>query len=156
MDNLSVKNILKGILTDDLIFENEPMGNHTTFRTGGTANFFVTPRTEEEIVCLMKELKDIPHMFMGNGSNLLFSDSGYKGVVVQIGSKFSEIRVEGNNIIAQSGALLSKIANVALEHGLGGMEFASGIPGTIGGALRMNAGANGTEIGSLVSEVSGF
>ncbi len=151
MDNLSVKNILKGILIDDLIFENEPMGKHTTFRTGGTANFFVTPRTEEEIVCLMKELKDIPHMFMGNGSNLLFLDSGYQGVVVQIGSKFSEIRVEGNNIIAQSGALLSKIANVALEHGLGGMEFASGIPGSLGGAVVMNAGAYGREMKDVVT-----
>lgn len=150
MDNSSVRNILSGILTDDLIFENESMGRHTTFRTGGNASFFVTPSTEEQIVALMKELKDVPHIVMGNGSNLLFTDKGYDGVVVQIGSKFSEIRVDGNHIIAQSGALLSKVANVACEHSLGGMEFASGIPGSLGGAVAMNAGAYGREMKDVV------
>lgn len=150
MDNSSVRNILNNILSGDLIFENEPMSRHTTFRAGGNADFYVTPRTEEQIVVLMRELKNIPHMFMGNGSNLLFTDKGYDGVVVQTGSKFSDIRVEGNNIIAQSGALLSKIANVALENGLGGFEFASGIPGSVGGAVAMNAGAYGREMKDVV------
>lgn len=151
MDNSSVRNILNNILSEDLIFENEPMSKHTTFRAGGNADFYVTPRTEEQIVALMRELKNIPHMFMGNGSNLLFTDKGYEGVVVQTGSKFSDIRVEGNNITAQSGALLSKIANVALENGLGGFEFASGIPGSLGGAVAMNAGAYGREMKDVVA-----
>lgn len=150
MDNSSVKNVLKNILSDDLIFENEPMGRHTTFRTGGNAAFFVTPVNQEQIAELVRELKDIPHMFMGNGSNLLFTDGGYDGVVIQLGSKFADIQVVGNDIIAEGGALLSKIANVALENGLGGFEFASGIPGALGGAVAMNAGAYGREMKDVV------
>ncbi len=150
MNYSSVRNILNGILTDDIIFENEPMSRHTTFRTGGSASFFVTPSTEQQIVNLVQELKDVPHMVVGNGSNLLYKDEGYEGVVIHIGSKFSEIRVDDNNIIAQSGALLSKISNVALYRGLGGMEFASGIPGTLGGAVYMNAGAYGREMKDVV------
>lgn len=150
MDNSSIRDILKGILTDDLIFENEPMSRHITFRAGGNAMFFVTPENEEQIVSLVKALKGIPHIFIGNGSNLLFTDKGYEGVVVQIGSRFSKITVEGNYITAQSGALLSKIANVACENGLGGMEFASGIPGSLGGAVVMNAGAYGGEMKDIV------
>lgn len=150
MDISSVRDILKNILTEDLIFENEPMGKHTTFRTGGNADFFVTPCSMEQIVKIQKELKGIPHIFIGNGSNILFRDEGYHGVVVQIGNKFADIRVEGNKLIAQSGALLSKIANVALEHDLGGMEFASGIPGSLGGAVAMNAGAYGGEMKDIV------
>ena len=150
MDNSSVRNILENILSDDLIFENEPMGRHTTFRTGGNVTFYVTPESEEQIIALVKSLKGIPHMFMGNGSNLLFTDKGYDGVVVEIGSKYSQIIVDGNEITAQSGALLSKVANVALEHGLGGMEFAAGIPGSIGGAVVMNAGAYGGEMKDIV------
>lgn len=150
MDNSSVRNILTNILSDDLIFENEPMSRHTTFRAGGNASFFVTPCTQQQIVDLMAELKDVPHMFMGNGSNLLFTDGGYEGIVIQIGNKFADICVEGNDIIAQSGALLSKIANVAWENGLGGFEFASGIPGSLGGAVAMNAGAYGREMKDVV------
>ncbi len=150
MDNSSVRNILKNILSDDLIFENEPMSRHTTFRTGGNALFFVTPCTQQQIAELMTQLKDIPHIFMGNGSNLLFGDGGYDGVVIQIGNRFSDIRVDGNYIIAESGALLSKIANVAWENGLGGFEFASGIPGSLGGAVAMNAGAYGREMKDVV------
>ena len=151
MDNSAVRNILENILTENLIFENESMGKHTTFRTGGNATFYVTPENEEQIVALANELKGIPHMFMGNGSNLLFTDGGYDGVVIEIGSKFSKITVEDNCIIAESGALLSKVANVALEHGLGGMEFAAGIPGSIGGAVAMNAGAYGGEMKDIVT-----
>ncbi len=151
MDNLSVRNILEDILPERLIFENEPMKKHTTFRAGGNAEFFVTPENEKQITELLSGLKDVNHMFMGNGSNLLFADKGYEGVVIQIGSKFSEIQVDGNNIIAQSGALLSKIANVAAEYGLGGMEFASGIPGSLGGAVAMNAGAYGREMKDVVA-----
>ncbi len=150
MDNSSVRDILKSVLTENLIFENEPMSKHTTFRAGGNAAFYVTPESEEQIIALVKALKGTKHMFMGNGSNLLFTDKGYDGVVVEFGSKYSQITVEGNNIIAESGALLSKVANVALEHGLGGMEFAAGIPGSIGGAVAMNAGAYGGEMKDIV------
>ena len=150
MDNSAVRNILVNILTEDLIFENEPMSKHTTFRTGGNAAFYVTPENEEQIVALIKALKGTSYMFMGNGSNLLFTDKGYDGVVVHIGSKFADITVEGNQITAQSGALLSKVANVACENGLGGMEFASGIPGSLGGAVVMNAGAYGGEMKDIV------
>lgn len=150
MDNSAVRKILTNILSEDLIFENEPMKKHTTFRAGGNASFFATPCNEEQIVALMKELKGIPHMFVGNGSNILFTDKGYDGVVIQIGSRFSEITVNGNEITAQSGALLSKVANVALENGLGGMEFAAGIPGSVGGAVAMNAGAYGGEMKDIV------
>jgi len=150
LDNSSVREILNSILTEDLIFENEPMGRHTTFRTGGKASFFVTPCNEQQIIELIKKLKDIPYMFIGNGSNLLFDDGGYEGVVIQIGSKFANIRVEGNDIVAESGALLSKIAHIALENGLGGFEFASGIPGSLGGAVVMNAGAYGREMKDVV------
>ena len=151
MNISSVRDILKNILTEDLIFENEPMGKHTTFRAGGNAAFYVTPENERQIVALANALKGVPHMFMGNGSNLLFTDDGYDGVVIGIGSRFSKITVEDNCIIAESGALLSKVANVALEHGLGGMEFAAGIPGSIGGAVAMNAGAYGGEMKDIVA-----
>lgn len=150
MDNSSVRNILSGILEKELIYENEPMSRHTSFKVGGNAAFLVTPETEQQVVALKKALRDINHIVIGKGSNLLFPDEGYDGVVVELGSLFSDIKVCGNEIIAQSGALLSKIANIAAEHGLGGFEFASGIPGSLGGAVAMNAGAYGGEMKDVV------
>lgn len=150
MDNSSVRSILNGILRQDLILENEPMSRHTTFRVGGNAAFLVTPENEEQIVKIMSSLSEVPHMVMGNGSNLLFSDDGYDGVVIELGARFAEIKVSGTQITAQSGALLSKIANTAAEYGLGGFEFASGIPGSLGGAVAMNAGAYGKEMKDVV------
>ncbi|MBR0278120.1 MAG: UDP-N-acetylmuramate dehydrogenase [Clostridia bacterium] len=147
----SVKNILKTVLDENLIYENEPMSRHTSFRTGGNARWFVTPKTEEQVAQLCKVLSDYPHMVMGNGSNLLFTDGGYDGIVVSLGGKFSDIDVNGNEITAQSGALLSKVAQIAYKNGLGGMEFASGIPGSVGGAVFMNAGAYGGEMKDIVS-----
>ena len=150
MDNSLVRNILSGILANELIYENEPMSRHTSFKVGGNAAFLVTPETEQQVIALKKALRDINHIVIGKGSNLLFPDEGYDGVVVELGSRFSDIKVCGNEIIAQSGALLSKIANVAAEHGLGGFEFASGIPGSLGGAVAMNAGAYGGEMKDVV------
>lgn len=150
MDNSSVRNILSGTLEKELIYENEPMSRHTSFKVGGNAAFLVTPETEQQVVALKKALRDINHIVIGKGSNLLFPDEGYDGVVVELGSLFSDIKVCGNEIIAQSGALLSKIANIAAEHGLGGFEFASGIPGSLGGAVAMNAGAYGGEMKDVV------
>lgn len=134
------------------IFINEPLKNHVSFKTGGNAAYFVTPATLEELVCLVKTLKsnNEKYFIMGNGSNILVSDSGFDGVVICIGKNMSEISVSGNEITAMSGALLSKIANVALKNSLSGFEFASGIPGSLGGAVIMNAGAYDGEMKDVV------
>lgn len=150
MDKSIVRSILEKILTPQQIFEDEPLSRHTSFKTGGNATFLVMPETADQISELLKSLKDVRHMIIGNGSNLLFPDDGYDGVVIALGHNFSKITVEGETITAQSGALLSKIANVAADNGLGGFEFASGIPGSLGGAVYMNAGAYGREIKDVV------
>ena len=123
----------------------EPMSRHTTFRIGGPADYFVTPHTKEEIrqvIRLCKE-EEIPFAILGNGSNLLVGDKGFRGVIIQLFKNFSDIIIEEETIYAQSGALLVRLANQAAEQGLTGLEFASGIPGTLGGAVVMNAGAYG-------------
>lgn len=135
--------------------EFEPMMKHTTFRIGGPARYFFMPKNTEEIRQLLsycrKEKKK--YMVLGNGSNMLFPDEGYDGIIIYIGGNMSEIRVEGTSLYAEAGALLSKTAVVAREHGLTGLEFAAGIPGTIGGAMVMNAGAYGGEMKDVVSSV---
>lgn len=139
---------LCGILGEENILKNEPMKNHTTFRVGGSADWFVTPEEEEqvrEIVNVLRREK-IPYYVMGNGSNLLVGDKGYRGAIIQVYKKMNRIRTTDNVIYAQAGALLSKIAAEALAQGLTGLEFASGIPGTLGGAVMMNAGAYGGEM----------
>ena len=130
------------------VSKDEPMSRHTTFRVGGPADFFVTPTEEEEVRAVVNLLKkeNVPYYVIGNGSNLLVGDGGYRGVVIQICKNMNKIRVEGDMVYAQAGALLSKTAAQALEHALTGMEFASGIPGTLGGAVMMNAGAYGGEM----------
>lgn len=137
------------ILGEDNVFQNEPMKNHTTFRVGGPADWFVTPQEEEQVRELVNLLRaeKVPYYVMGNGSNLLVGDKGYRGVIIQIYKKMNQIRtIEDHVIYAQAGALLSKIAAEALEQKLTGLEFASGIPGTLGGAVMMNAGAYGGEM----------
>jgi UDP-N-acetylmuramate dehydrogenase len=122
----------------------EPMEYHTSLHIGGKADYFVTPTDVEEVkavVCLCKS-ENVPYYIMGNGSNLLVSDLGYRGVVLQLGDEFQKASVGEEGIItAQAGILLSRLANIAAEHSLTGFEFASGIPGTLGGAVTMNAGA---------------
>jgi len=147
---------LKGFIPAEDIHLEEPMKNHTTFRVGGPADCLVTLENEEQLKKIQHYLYlvGVPFVVLGNGSNVLVSDDGYRGVVLQIGSKMSDIRVEGNRIIAQAGALLSKVAHVAQEHGLTGMEFASGIPGTVGGGVVMNAGAYGGEMRQVVTKVN--
>lgn len=146
---------LSEILDVDCVKENEPMSGHTTFRVGGPADLFVTPRTKEEVQKTILYLKDnqIPYYILGNGSNLLVSDAGYRGVVVQIFKQMNQIEVKGNLIYAQAGVLLSALANKALEYSLTGLEFVSGIPGTLGGACVMNAGAYGGEMKDVLQEV---
>jgi UDP-N-acetylmuramate dehydrogenase len=116
----------------------------------------VEPQTEEQLSKICRYLKtvDIPFAILGNGSNTLVRDSGYAGVIVHLGNKYSDICVEGNCISAKAGAMLSAVARTAYENGLAGMEFASGIPGTVGGAVVMNAGAYGGEMSRIVTEVT--
>lgn len=131
-----------------IVLENEYLSKHTTFRTGGPAKRFVMPETPAEVAELVKSLKDSgePFIVIGNGSNLLVSDSGYDGTVICISDKLGEIKIQGSTIYAGAGAMLSVVARAARDNGLAGFEFASGIPGSVGGAVFMNAGAYGGEI----------
>lgn len=127
----------------------EPMKNHTTFKVGGNAQVFVTVNSREELSSLMKYIskENLPYFVLGKGSNLLVSDSGIKGAVITLDGEFSEIRIEDNNcIFAGAGASLMKLCRVAQENSLSGIEFAYGIPGSVGGAVFMNAGAYGGEM----------
>lgn len=151
-----IGNRLCEILTGEAVFCEEPMSRHTTFRIGGPAEFLVTPHSAEEIhetVGFCRE-EQIPYVVIGNGSNLLVSDEGVRGVVIKIGKDFSRIRVDGTTLCAEAGALLMQAANAAQEACLTGMEFAGGIPGTVGGACVMNAGAYGGEMKQILSGVS--
>ena len=134
----------------------EPLSAHTTFRIGGTADVFLTPHSQEEIrqILAVCRKEALPYFILGNGSNLLVSDEGYRGVILQIFRNLDEIRVEGNEIHASAGALLSGIAVAAKNASLTGMEFAGGIPGTLGGAVVMNAGAYGGEMKDILKEVT--
>ncbi|MBQ2940794.1 MAG: UDP-N-acetylmuramate dehydrogenase [Clostridia bacterium] len=134
------------------VTENEPMKKHTTFRIGGPARFFAEPSTKEELKALLSESKEfgIAPIVIGRGSNLLVADEGLDTLVISLGERFSEIIVEGNEIYASAGASLSAIAQAALKNSLTGFEFASGIPGSLGGAVYMNAGAYGGEMKDVV------
>ncbi len=135
-----------------IILNNEPMSKHTSFRTGGNADTFIKVESAEDIINIIKEY-DNP-IFIGNGSNLLVSDDGIRGTVVQIYDEFNQISLKEENVIhADAGALLSKIAAFARDNSLTGFEFASGIPGTAGGAVFMNAGAYGGEMKDVVVNV---
>lgn len=155
MDNHRIENKFCNCLGSDNVKQQEPMSRHTTFRIGGPADFYLCPHSTkevQEIVEICKEEK-LPYFVLGNGSNLLVSDKGYRGVVIQLWKNFSDITVKDCCIQAKAGALLSKVAAEALEAGLTGMEFASGIPGTIGGAAFMNAGAYGGEMKDIIKSV---
>ena len=147
---------LNNVIAKDSILTDEPMSRHTTFRVGGPADFFVTPKAKEEVRDVIRICKEagMPYYIIGNGSNLLVSDAGYRGVIVQIYKEMNEVKVEGNLVKAQAGALLSGIAAKALGAELSGFEFASGIPGTIGGACVMNAGAYGGEMKDVLESVT--
>lgn len=133
----------------------EPMSKHTTFRIGGCADIFVTPENDEQILKSVEIAKNnnIDYYIVGNGSNLLVRDNGFRGVIIQIYKSYSNIEVNGNVITAQAGALLSSVAKTAFSNSLTGMECLSGIPGTIGGAVCMNAGAYGAEIKDIITKV---
>ncbi len=143
---------LAAVSGEENVLRDEPMSRHTTFRIGGPADYFVTPKDKGEIRKIIKfcRKEQVPFYVIGNGSNLLVGDRGYRGVIIQIFKQMSKIEVDGERIMAQAGALLSKLAAAALDASLTGFEFASGIPGTLGGALRMNAGAYGGEMKQVV------
>lgn len=147
MLNQDFYNKLAAIVSPEAILENEPMSKHTTFRIGGNAEVFVSPKISQvaDIIKLAKEY-EIPVTIIGNGSNLLVGDKGIPGLVLSFGKDAEEIQVDGNCMIVSAGALLSKIAVEAAKRSLTGFEFAAGIPGTLGGAIVMNAGAYGGEI----------
>lgn len=146
---------IKYRISSERVLTDEPMSKHTTFRIGGNADVFVSISNETELVELIAYLKEeqVPYYIIGNGSNLLVSDKGFNGVIIEIGSNYKDIRVRDNQIIARAGALLSAVSHVALENNLAGMEFASGIPGTVGGAIIMNAGAYGGEMKQVASQI---
>lgn len=145
---------IQALGAERVIFD-EPMSKHTTFRIGGPADVFAMPETYEQIGEILKLCKaeGLPFFVLGNGSNLLVSDKGYRGVIIQMDRNMQEIRLEGNTIRACAGALLSSIAVVARNASLTGFEFAGGIPGTLGGACVMNAGAYGGEMKDVLKEV---
>jgi len=137
------------------VLYNEPMKNHTSFKIGGPVDAMIIPSTEEEIVKAVKLCRDnnIEPFIMGNGSNLLVRDGGIRGVVIKIAHQFGKINIKDNIVYCQSGALLTTTSKRAQKHSLTGIEFANGIPGTIGGAMTMNAGAYGGEMKDIVTKV---
>ena len=139
---------IKSITNEKNIYINEPMSKHTTFKTGGPADIFVVPETKQELLALLK--LDEKKTIIGNGSNLLVRDGGIRGIVIKVATKNYEI--QDDIIIADAGCSIVKLSNIAYQNSLSGLEFACGIPGTLGGALVMNAGAYGGEIGNLVIE----
>ena len=134
---------------------NEPMMKHTSFRAGGEAKWFAVPETVEELKAVLAACKkaDVPWYVIGNGSNLLVSDKGFPGVIISTG-KFDRLEVNGTEINVGAGVMLSKLANTAYKAGLTGLEFAAGIPGTVGGACVMNAGAYGSEMINVLKTVT--
>lgn len=145
---------LQNVMGGSGIFMEEPMKKHTTFRVGGPADVLVQP-DETALAAILALCRQyyVPYSFIGNGSNLLVGDKGIRGVVIEMTDPMGNIEVHGTKITAQAGAMLSKIANTAASNGLGGMEFAAGIPGSVGGAVVMNAGAYGGEMKDIIEKV---
>ena len=147
---------LSKIVEKEQILIEEPMKKHTTFRIGGPAEYLILPQTAEEIADVVKlcRQEEIPWYIVGNGSNLLVADEGVRGVVIQLLRNFNQIQAEGCQIRMQAGAQNAAVAKRALDASLTGFEFAAGIPGTIGGAVVMNAGAYGGEMKDILKEVT--
>ena len=139
---------------EQVIKLNEPMAAHTTFRIGGPADVFAVPENADQAAVILGICREegVPFFILGNGSNLLVSDSGFRGVVIQIYRNMSALKTEGQRITAEAGASLASVSAAARDASLTGLEFASGIPGTVGGAVVMNAGAYGGEIKNVLAE----
>ncbi|MCM8710159.1 UDP-N-acetylmuramate dehydrogenase [Clostridium sp. SYSU_GA19001] len=142
---------LYNILSSEDVVIDEPMKNHTSFKVGGPADILVTPENYDEVVKIIKLCNDknVPYYIVGKGSNLLVKDGGFRGVVIKL-TKLDNIKVDNNKIIVQCGAELCKVSDAALKNSLTGFEFACGIPGTVGGAVTMNAGAYNGEISQVI------
>ena len=153
MENKVIQDIFKKNFTGEILKFNEPMKNHTTFKTGGPCDVMIAPDNTDDIrktIILCRRGK-IPLTVMGNGSNLLVRDGGIKGVVLKIFDNFCYTTINDNTITAQAGALLSSVAYKAMNKSLTGLEFASGIPGSVGGGVAMNAGAYGGELKDILA-----
>lgn len=146
------RDFLNIVQKSENIKKQEPLSEHTTFRIGGPADFYLMPETQEQIIAIVTYCKryQIPYFFLGNGSNLLVSDEGYRGVIISLQKHWREIVVTEETMTAGAGALLSVLARSAQKNSLTGLEFAAGIPGTVGGAVMMNAGAYGGEISQVL------
>lgn len=146
---------LEACLPQEKILIDEPMKNHTNFKLGGPADIMVLPSSQSELECILSQARqeDIPCFIIGNGSNLVVRDGGIRGLVIKL-EQLNQIRVEGDCIIADSGAELKKLSDLALTHHLSGLEFACGIPGTLGGAVFMNAGAYDGEMSHVLESVT--
>lgn len=139
------------VLPEMKLLADEPMSRHTTFKIGGVADFYATPSFDEfKTLYNIAGEEKIPVTIIGNGSNLLVGDKGIRGLVIEIGKGMDRIEIDGNRLTVGAGAMLGKVANAAADAGLGGMEFAAGIPGSIGGAVVMNAGAYGGEMKDIL------
>jgi UDP-N-acetylmuramate dehydrogenase len=153
--NLDKEQLLKKMqeyIPKELIYIDEPMRNHISFRTGGNADFFIIPNNLNQLINLIQMCRQnqLPYYIMGNGSNLLVRDKGFRGAIIQIYKNMSEVKITGEEVWAESGILLSSLSNKLMNEHLTGFEFAGGIPGTLGGAIYMNAGAYGGEIKQIL------
>jgi UDP-N-acetylmuramate dehydrogenase len=150
--------VLFQVMPPEIISRDVPMAEHTTFRIGGPADVLVSPRSLEQLrtaICLCRE-NHFSLLILGSGSNLLVADRGIRGVTVRIGPELSQVRIEGETVWAQAGIGLGELARQAASSQLTGLEFAEGIPGTLGGAIVMNAGAYGGEMRQIVESVEAF
>ncbi len=159
MDNskvMGVANDLSSILDKEQILFNVPMKEHTSMQAGGSAKVIVLPSNIEQIKKVLKCIyeKNVPCYVMGNGTNLIVSDNGYDGIIIMLSRNFSQTQISENIITAQSGASIVSISNLGYRHSLSGLEFAAGIPGTVGGAVAMNAGAYDGEMKDVVTEAT--
>lgn len=152
MDKENIARLFREIVGAGNVYIDEPMKRHTSFKVGGPADILVTPNTMDHLGKILEICKkhSIPFFIMGNGTNLIVRDKGIRGVVIKILDRFNKWEVKGEIITAEAGILLSRLSTVALTHGLTGLEFASGIPGTLGGAVTMNAGAYDGEMKDVV------
>ncbi len=158
MTDLTALNTLESRLKGSMkLIRMAPMAQYTTLRLGGPADLLAEPATPDQLVQLLKEAHElnIPVTLMGHGSNLLVKDGGIRGLVIRICREMRRIEVRGDTIRAEAGAMLSSLAMTAAENSLGGLTFASGIPGTVGGGVYMNAGAYGGEMSQVVTLVEG-
>ena len=147
---------IKQVIPEAYVRWDEPMKNHTSFRIGGPADCMVFPSSVEQVnqVISWCRNRDVPFLVIGSGTNILVRDKGIRGVVIKLAERLSGLAVEGQSIYAEAGVLLSHVSQLAAEKGLSGLEFAEGIPGSVGGAVYMNAGAYDGEMKNVIYEVT--